>query len=199
MYIAAVILAGGKSSRMGKDKALLNLGKQKMIEYVLEEIRDVFKDILIIGSPESYDFPGVPVEPDIIPGRGPLSGIHAGLIHTGKDYVFVTACDMPFVNKKLIQYMINKLDNKYDVLIPRVGEFMEPLFALYGKRCIAPIEENLNAGRYKVLDFLPKVRVNYIYPEEINAFVEPEKVFFNVNTPQELERAKDIFSNKDKY
>ena len=199
MHIAAIILSGGKSSRMGEDKALLNLGRQKMIEHVLNEMKDVFMDILIIGNPELYDFPGVPVKPDIIPGRGPLSGIHAGLIHTGKDYVFVTACDMPFVNKKLIQYMINNLDNNCDVLIPKVGQFMEPLFALYGRRCITPIEENLHAGRYKVLDFLPKVRVNYIYPEEINAFIKPEKVFFNVNTPQELEQAKGIFSIRDKY
>ncbi|WP_066637665.1 molybdenum cofactor guanylyltransferase [Desulfolucanica intricata] len=192
--IAAVILAGGKSSRMGTDKAFLTLGEHKMIEYVLNELTIIFKNILIVSNQdEKFSNLGVPVVKDIIPNCGPLSGIHSGLINAKKDYIFVTGCDMPFISGSLIQYMIDKLKNGgFDVLIPKVGNYMEPLFAIYSKMCIKPIEKNLAFGKLKVLDFLPEVQVGYISKEEISSLVDLEKVFININTPKELVHARKL-------
>lgn len=193
---AAVILAGGKSSRMGMDKAFLTVGRDAMIERVVVELRKVFEEILISGGDEETGARlGLEVVPDLIQGGGPLSGIHATLIMAQSQKCLVVPCDMPFLSVGLAEIMIQQSEG-YDVTVPQHGNYLQPLFAVYSKRCIHPIEEALNNDRHKVVDFYPRVRVNYVSETLLKAAADIDTVFFNVNTPLDLEKARMIEKKK---
>lgn len=187
-----VILAGGKSMRMGADKAFLTVGRAAMIERVAGELNKVFKEILIIGGDEETGRRlGLKVVPDLIRGGGPLSGIHAALITAESQKCLVVPCDMPFLNADLANIMIKQSEG-YDVTVPQHGNYLQPLFAVYSKSCIHAIEEALNNHRYKVVDFYPRVRVNYVSEILLKTVADIDTVFFNVNTPLDLEKARKI-------
>lgn len=186
----AVILAGGKSTRMGSDKAFLAVGRQCMIERVAGLLRGVFEEILIAGgSKEAEIQTGLPVVGDQIPASGPLGGIHAGLAAAGNQLCLVVACDMPFISPELACLLVERAVD-HDAAVPRHGMYMEPLFSVYRKTCIPAIEESLLSSRYKVVDFYQRVRVNYINEEEWRHLADPEEVFLNINTPHDLKEAR---------
>ncbi len=185
-----VILAGGKSKRMGSDKAFLEVGEAAMIKQVASELRKVFNEVLIAGGTrENGEQLGLHVIPDRIPGRGPLSGIHAALLEASNPKCLVTACDMPFVTAALAHFMINQADG-YDVAVPTHGIHMQPLFAVYDRNCVNPIEQALLNNRRKVAAFYPQVRVNYVNEKYLRAIADIDLAFFNVNTPDDLEKAR---------
>ncbi len=189
---SGVILAGGKSSRMGTNKALLTLHGKTMIESVVGELRKVFPEIIVVtNEPRFYLDLGVRVVTDIIPGFGPLSGIHAGLTASSHKYSFVTACDLPFINHRLSAYLVDEAGG-YDVVVPRKRGFLEPLHAVYSKACIEPIKKCLDKGICKIIAFYPEVKVKCIEMEGIGPPTDLEKVFFNVNTPEALTRARKM-------
>mgnify|MGYP005844403401 CR=1 FL=1 len=191
-----LILAGGKSRRMGVDKAFLEVGNEAMIESVAAKLKTVFSEILICGgNRENGSRLGLRVVSDIVEGGGPLSGIHAGLIQGKYQKCFVTACDMPFVNARLAEFMVKQAEG-YDIAVPCHGSYLQPLFAVYDKSCLPAISETLKASRYKVVDFYPRVRVNYVNGECLRRFADTEVVFFNVNTPVDLDRARDLARKK---
>jgi molybdopterin-guanine dinucleotide biosynthesis protein A len=186
----AVILAGGKSTRMGSDKAFLAVGRQCMIERVACLLKTVFAEVLIAGgSAEAEAQTGLQVVGDRIPGSGPLGGIHAGLTAAVNPLSLVVACDMPFISPDLAGLLVERAEG-YDVAVPRHGEYMEPLFAVYRKTCIPAIEESLLSSRYKVVDFYSRVRVKYVNETDWRPLAGPGEVFFNVNTPQDLKEAR---------
>lgn len=190
--VTGVILAGGKSLRMGTNKAALKIGGRKMLDRVVEELSGVLSEIIVVaGEAEPYRYLGLPVVGDIYPGCGPLGGIHAGLVTAKTPYIFVVGCDMPFIKGGLIS-CLSVLAGGYDVIIPRDGEYVEPLFALYGKGCIIPIEKRLKESRYKITGFFPEVRVKYIDRQELACAYDIGNIFTNVNTPAELDRARRI-------
>ncbi|NLI11376.1 molybdenum cofactor guanylyltransferase [Pelotomaculum propionicicum] len=196
--VAGVILAGGKSRRMGTDKAFLTVGREAMIERVAAELRKVFKEILISGGDEETGRRlGLRVIPDLIKGGGPLSGIHATLIAAQSDKCLVVPCDMPFLSAELAKIMISQSEG-YDVTVPQHGDYLQPLFAVYSKSCIPAIEEALNNNRHKVVDFYPRVRVKYVSEAILKAAADIDTVFFNVNTPFDLEKARIIDKKKKK-
>ncbi|OPZ74895.1 MAG: Molybdenum cofactor guanylyltransferase [Firmicutes bacterium ADurb.Bin456] len=185
-----VILAGGKSKRMGSDKAFLEVGEAAMIKQVASELKKVCNEVLIAGgTKENGELLGLNVIPDRIPGRGPLSGIHAALLGAANPKCLVTACDMPFVTAALALFMINQADG-YDVAVPTHGIHMQPLFAVYDRNCVTPIEQALLNNRRKVAAFYPLVRVNYVNEKYLRAIADIDLAFFNVNTPDDLEKAR---------
>jgi molybdopterin-guanine dinucleotide biosynthesis protein A len=128
---------------------------------------------------------------DIYPHKGPLGGIYSGLVASRSFYSLVVACDMPFLNSDLLRYM-SGLCSGFDVGIPMIGDYMEPLHAIYSQNCLEPIERQLKRGRLKVGDFFPAVRVRYVGGEEIDRFDPEHLSFFNINTKADLKRAREI-------
>jgi molybdopterin-guanine dinucleotide biosynthesis protein A len=193
VHVTGVIQAGGKSARMGgQPKALLELGGRRIIERVLDAVAPVVDDVLIVtNTPALYAFLGVPMVPDAYPDHGSLGGIFSGLTAAAGEVVFNVACDMPFLHAPVARLVVARA-GEADVVIPRVGEQLETMHALYAKACLPHIETRLKAGRFKIVGFFEGVRVVEIPEEEVARHRAPEIVFMNVNTPEELARARAL-------
>lgn len=191
--ITGVIQAGGKSTRMGgRPKALMELGGRRIIDRVVEVLRVVTRDVLLVtNTPELYATLGLPMVPDVFPDHGSLGGIYSGLKAAPGDAAFTVACDMPFLMPEVARLVIDRADEA-DVVIPKIGEQFETLHACYAKACLAPMESRLREGRLKIVGFFDEVRVLAIPEAEVARFREPELVFMNVNTPDELARAREL-------
>jgi len=189
--ITGVIQAGGKSTRMGGEpKALLELGGRRIIERVLDVLRAVADPVLLVtNTPELYRFLGLQMVPDAFPDGGSLGGIYSGLQAAPGDVAFTVACDMPFVSPAVAR-LVTARAPEADVVAPRVGERWETLHACYGKACLGPMERRLRAGRLKITGFFDEVRVLAVPEAEIARLADPARVFMNVNTPEELARAR---------
>ena len=193
MRVTGVIQAGGKSTRMGGEpKALLELGGRRIVERVLDVVRAVVDDVLIVtNTPALYAFLGVPMVPDVYPDHGSLGGIFSGLTAAGGDAAFTVACDMPFLRVDVARLVIGRA-GEADVVVPRVGEQLETLHALYAKSCLPHMEARLKAGRLKIVGFFDDVRVVEVAEADVARRAEPDVVFMNVNTPDELARARAL-------
>ena len=193
MRVTGVIQAGGKSTRMGGEpKALLELGGRRIVERVLDAVRPVVDDVLIVtNTPALYGFLGVPMVADVYPDHGSLGGIFSGLRAVSGDAAFTVACDMPFLHPDVARLVIDRA-GEADVVIPRVGEQLETMHALYAKACLPHIERRLKAGRLKIVGFFEDVRVVEVDEAEVARVRPADVVFMNVNTPDELARARAL-------
>lgn len=189
MKACGVILAGGQSSRMGTNKALLTFGSEPLIQRLARRMQAWFEQVVVVtNTPEIYGFLGLPTVGDRIPGLGPLGGLEAGLCASRFDRSFFCATDMPFVSEDLVRHMIS-LAPEYDVVVPMLGGEYEPMHAVYGRSCLPWVTEKLDARRLRLLSFYDQVRLRVVEEEEIRRFGDPEKLFFNCNTPADLSRA----------
>ena len=188
-----MIQAGGRSTRMGGEpKALLDLGGRRIIERVIEAMSAVLDEILVVtNTPDRYAFLGLPMVRDVYPDHGSLGGIYSGLAAATGDAAFTVACDMPFLHRDVARLVVERA-GEADVVIPRVGDQLETMHACYAKACLGPIEARLRAGRLKIVGFFPDVRVLEIAETEVSRHRDPAIVFMNVNTPDELERARAV-------
>jgi molybdopterin-guanine dinucleotide biosynthesis protein A len=193
MRVTGVIQAGGKSTRMGgKPKSLLELGGRRIIERVLDAVAPAVADVLIVtNTPELYAFLGVPMVADVYPDHGSLGGIFSGLAAAPGDAAFTVACDMPFLHREVARLVVSRAAEG-DVVIPRVGQQLQTMHAVYGKACLAPIEARLRVGRLKIVGFFDSVRVVEIDEAAVARHRDPDVVFMNVNTPDELARARAL-------
>lgn len=184
--MTGVVLAGGQSRRMGTDKALVELQGKPIIQWVVDALCRVCDPVfLVTNSPSHYCFLGLEMVGDLLPGRGALAGIHAGLFFSRGDRAFVAGCDMPLLSPRLIQHMAD-VPGRWDVVVPKVGEFLEPLHAIYSKRCLGFLEKLLLSGTRRILDLYPLVRVRVFQEEEMRQ-VDPDlRSLMNVNTPEDL-------------
>jgi molybdopterin-guanine dinucleotide biosynthesis protein A len=194
--MTGIILAGGKSRRMKKNKLLLQIDKKLVIETIVEKLKIVFDDVFIIGN-SSLDrrFSGARLVKDMVSEKGPLGGIYTGLSVSQSKYNFICGCDMPFLNIDLIQYMVRKKTD-YNVLIPKYGDCFEPLHAVYSKSIIPVIKEEIEQGTSSIQSIFPKVKVEYITEKEMEKFGNWREFFFNINTPLHLKKARRIASNR---
>lgn len=194
--MSAVVLAGGRSTRLQQDKALLKLDSEWILEGILRKLALLSDDVLVVGGDQEKLRPlGVPIIPDARPGAGPLGGIYSGLQKMHYEHGLFVACDMPLLSLPLLQYMI-ELSPEFDVVIPRIGDNVEPLHAVYSKACLRPMHEQLDRGERRVVCFHPGVRIRYVERHEISPF-DPQRVsFFNINTPQDLELARRILQQR---
>lgn len=195
VQIGVAILAGGQSTRMGTNKALLRShpGAPTIIEQVLARLRGAGAepDLIVTNTPHEYGFLGIPMRPDDLPGAGPMGGILTALQHSPHDHTFVVACDMPLLSPDLLRHMLS-LPPEYDVLVPRWSDeghiYVETLHAIYSRRCIEPIRRRVEAGKLKITDLLQDVSVRYIEEDELRRHDPHLDSFRNVNTPGEWER-----------
>jgi molybdopterin-guanine dinucleotide biosynthesis protein A len=194
---AAVILAGGRSTRMGTNKAVLSVGGVRIIDRVVGALRPLFPEILVIANAaETYRDLGLPVEPDVLPEHGPLGGIYSGLVRARAARTFCCACDMPFLDPALIRFLLAESAG-YDVALPESPEGPQPMHAVYAKTCLPAIERALAAGRFKITGFFDGVRVRAIPWEVVRTFDAAGDCFFNVNTPAELADAEARWARRE--
>jgi molybdopterin-guanine dinucleotide biosynthesis protein A len=176
----------------GRPKALLELGGRRIIERVLDAVAPVVDDVLIVtNTPELYGFLNLPMVADAWPEHGSLGGIFTGLAAASGEAAFTVACDMPFLHRDVARLVVARA-GEGDVVIPRVGDTLETLHAVYAKTCLPHIETRLRAGRLKIVGFFEDVRVVEIGEHEVARHRAPQAVFMNVNTPDELERAQAL-------
>ena len=176
----------------GRPKALLKLVGRRIIERVVDAVKPAVDDLLIVtNTPELYTFLGLPMVPDIYLDHGSLGGIYSGLLAAPGDAAFTVACDMPFLHADVARLVVERAGSG-DVVIPRVGAQLETLHAAYRKSCLGAIEARLVAGRLKIVGFFDEVRVVEIAESEVARYRDPAIVFMNVNTPEELARAREI-------
>ena len=194
--MTGIIIAGGKSRRMKKNKLLLQIDKKLVIETIVEKLKIVFDDVFIIcNSFLDCRFSGVRLVKDMVSEKGPLGGIYTGLSVSQSKYNFICGCDMPFLNIDLIQYMVRKKTD-YNVLIPKYGDRFEPLHAVYSKSIIPVIKEKIEQGTCSIQSIFPKVKVKYITEKEMEKFGNWQEFFFNINTPFHLKKAIRIVNNR---
>jgi len=176
---------------MGRDKAFLKINGEALIEKQLRLLKGVFRNIIIVtNSPQKYaGFKSVKIVRDVISGRGPLVGIYSGLLASESCYNFVVACDMPFINAKLIEYMITLKDG-FDIVVPRIEGKYEALFAVYSKNCVRPINEAIEKDRLTVRGLFADVRVRELAGDEIMKFGDADTIFMNMNTKEDLCRIR---------
>ena len=191
--ISGVALAGGMSRRLGRNKAVEEIGGERLIERVINRLSQVASETVVVVAEESraegLDLPnGVRTAADIYPGHGSLGGIFTGLSAAQGDYGIIVACDMPFLNTGLLQFMVD-LAPDFDVVVPRLEGRPEPLHAIYSKSCLEPIESRLKRQDLKIALFFEEVRVAYVDEDDIDLFDPDRLSFFNVNTQEDLDKA----------
>lgn len=196
MEITGIILAGGKSSRMGTDKGLQLLSGKPMISYGIELLSPFCKEILISSSSDGYHSFGCKVVADVHPGIGPMGGIYSALIQSKTSFSFVLSCDLPFVSKELVSFIIRNSEG-FKVAVPWFGsQHYEPLCGMYHSEVVADIERFIRKGNYKLPDMFAEVPVNKLSMNEKLSFYS-ENLFMNVNSKQELEAAREWFKNRN--
>jgi len=195
--VSAAILAGGRNTRMKTHKAFLAVDGCPIIQRTLNGLYSTFDEVLVIANEmERYAHLEARVIPDVIPYQGPLSGIHAALTHAVNPYVFVVACDMPFISVRVAAFLVAQAEG-YDCVVPVIRSHPEPLYAVYGKNCLPHVQEFLSSGRRRVADLFSTVRVKYISESEIRKLGEPEKIFFNVNYPEDWARVRELVQQSE--
>jgi molybdopterin-guanine dinucleotide biosynthesis protein A len=196
MVAGAIILAGGKSTRMGTNKALLKIQDTPNVERIVNVLRPNFPhQVLVTNDPNPYHFLGVKTVKDYFPGKGPLAGIHAGLAASPYEVNVSAACDMPFVSAELAKALVEK-SHHYDAVIPVIGGMQQPLFAVYKKTLIDVIEEKIKSDQLRMKDLLRVVNVLYVTEQELKVEDNFERIFFNMNHPHEYEEALQLASDK---
>ncbi len=188
------IIAGGKSRRMGRDKAFVELGGQTLIQGVIAASAGLgqAETILIANQPAAYAHLGLPIYRDILPDTGSLGGIYTALKKAKSAWVLALACDMPFVSADLLRCMIERMDDDLDIVVPRVDGYPQGLHALYRKTCLKPIERQLAANRLKIIRFYDQMRVCYLDERDYARFDADGRCFTNLNTPEELAAAERL-------
>lgn len=181
-----IILAGGQSLRFGEDKAFAKIGNSLMIESLICLLLPLFPGLIVVTNfPDKYRGFPVSVVEDEIRGIGPLGGIYSGLLRSDSEYNFVCACDMPYLNPEFVRFMLER-DIDSDAVIPRRSDKIEPLCAVYSKKIIPKIKENIAKGRYKIQDLFGNLNIEYVEEDIINEFDPDNLMFLNVNSKKDL-------------
>lgn len=186
--------AGGKSSRMGQDKALMPFLGRPLIQRVADRLAPIADELIVTTNrPDDYRFLGLALFPDLKPGRGALGGLYTALSSATCETVAVVACDMPFASASLIEAASRLLDQEEaDVVIPDSGGgLLEPMHAVYRREtCIPAIEAAIEADKWKLISWFPDVKVRVLQPDEVKTFDPSGLAFWNLNTPEEFAEAE---------
>jgi molybdenum cofactor guanylyltransferase len=213
--VSTLVLAGGQSRRMGRDKAFLDFAGVPLIERVIERVQSLCAETIIVANDaERFARFGLRVVRDIYPGKGSLGGIFSGLQALSAEYALVVACDLPFLNDALLRYLI-ALAPQADVVIPRshkptgkakdatrYGQLavkesgLQATQAIYSRRCLEPMRARLLADDLRIINFFDEVRVRVVEPGEVARFDPQLLSFINVNRPSDLAMALSLV-NRD--
>jgi molybdopterin-guanine dinucleotide biosynthesis protein A len=194
--MSCIVLAGGKSARLGRNKITENIGGKMLLERVLDTLSLFNCEIIIVTSTQSYlpeldKYPKVKLVRDIYPNRGSLGGIYSGLFFSKSFYNLLVAGDMPFLSINLLQYMLD-IAQGYDLTAFREGDKFEPLHAVYSKNCIVPLKMLLERENVRIMEILRYVNTRYLTLKEIGRFDHGHLSFFNVNYEADLQKALEI-------
>ena len=182
MDLIAVILAGGRSSRMGRDKALLELNEQKFIDHLVQELSGCCKVMISAAHQDDYAGYGVPVIADETKDIGPIEGIRQALRSSVSEYVFVCAVDTPFVRKEMVQYLAEFISSDYDAFVFREGDRIHPHIGIYSRAALPVIEEMIGEKQYRLTKLLSRIRTKYV---DIGTSCFDRKALRNINTPED--------------
>ncbi|NLB18279.1 MAG: molybdenum cofactor guanylyltransferase [Syntrophomonadaceae bacterium] len=195
MRSSSIVLAGGRSSRMRSNKAFIEVRGQRIIDNIIGKLSDTFDEIVLVtNDPDLYkEYAGgkIRLVSDILPGKGPLSGIHTGLSYAKHDRAFTVPCDMPFLSMDFALHMVNKIGTHHGV-VPRIDGYFQPLCAAYSKSCLPIIESSLHKGHLKISGVYELLDILYLDEEEISKYGNPDVMFHNVNSRDDLRMAEAI-------
>ena len=187
------LLAGGKSSRMGADKAFLEFRGRTLLEHALSVIGHVCSSVAIVGDPAQFSNYRSVVE-DVYSGCGPLAGIHAALLRSSAEVNLMLAVDLPFVTEDLLSYLFSAAEqNAADVTVPRTGKGLQPLCAVYRREFANVADLALRAGKYKIDAVFGGLSIRIIEEAELEKAGFSERNFFNLNTPEDQRAAEELF------
>jgi len=197
--MTSIILAGGKSLRLGRSKALQVIEGKSLIQWVVDRLAILSTEI-IIATAHGEAIPcssaaRIKTVADIYPGKGPLVGIYSGLIASSSSQAIVVGCDTPFLSVGLLEYM-TQLGSTFDVVVPRIGKKVEPLCAVYSKSCLVPMQGLLEQNELKISELFSMVKVKYVEEDEINRFDPEHLSFFNINSQDDLDRARKLAAER---
>lgn len=193
--LTVVIQAGGQSSRMGEDKALKPFMGKPLIQRVIERLTPIADEVIVTTNrPADYTFLSLRLMPDLMPGRGALGGLYTAIASASYEYVAVVACDMPFASQSFFESAHRLLvKEEADVVIAKIDEGYEPFHALYRREtCLPAIEAAIDADLWKVIAWFPQVKVRTLSPDEVKTLDPSGLCFWNVNTPEEFEKAEQL-------
>ena len=194
--VSGIVLAGGMSRRLGRNKAVERIGRMPLLSRVIDRLSQVTdQTVVVVADAEQASELPIPhsatIAPDVYPGAGSLGGIFTGLSAAAEEWGIVVACDMPFLNLDLLRHMLALRDG-YDAVVPVIDGRPEPTHAAYSTACLPHIERRLQANDLKITRFFDQVRVNYLSQSEVEER-DPERLsFFNVNTQEDLDRALSL-------
>jgi molybdenum cofactor guanylyltransferase len=192
--VSGFVLAGGKSTRMGQDKARLELSGRTLLEHALTALRAVCRDVSILGSYELYG-QLAPVYEDVFPGCGPLGGIHAALTNSQTEYNLIIAVDTPFLMPEFLRYLAERaIATGAIVTTPEINDYTQPLCTVYSLAFLPFAERALKSANYKITPLFPRGQTLVIKEGELRRFAFPTEMFDNLNTPEDMERARRRFS-----
>jgi len=195
-----VILSGGLNTRFGgTNKAFSSIGGRRIIDRLLDVFTDLFDEIILVTNhPEQFLQWDLTIVTDIFDLRSSLTGIHTGLFYANNPNAFFSACDTPFLQKELVETLVEQIEHKIDIIMPETTAGFEPLCAIYSKRCLKPAEDHLKANKLKIQWAFRSNRIKNI-PENLLRSVDPElRSFFNINTPEDLARAAAMIAESSK-
>lgn len=192
--MSIAILAGGRSRRMGRNKALLSLGGQTIISRILGQCAQIaaVEIILIANDMDSYRHLNISIYSDIWPNKGSLGGLASAIAHSQSDWTLILACDMPFVQASFLQFLITLLESDLDAVVPLWQSQLQPFHAIYHKRCLSTFTEYIAKNALKITPILEQLRLRRVYASEYRMFDKNGLSFYNVNTPSELSEAETL-------
>lgn len=184
--MSAIILAGGNSLRMGENKAFIQIDGTPIITRIYSLLKELFREVIIVTNEKHLfkDFEAS-IRTDLLPDKGALGGLYTGVFFSTFDYSFCVACDMPFIKKSLVQFLIRNTKDE-DAIVPRTRDGLQPLHAIYSKRCLDAMKRVIDRGKYKIIDFYDLVNVKIIDEADFLHLDPLKESFINVNTPEEL-------------
>jgi molybdopterin-guanine dinucleotide biosynthesis protein A len=201
LEVNCIVLAGGKSVRLGRNKLVEKVGGHSLLERVVDRLSCFNSEIIVVTAldsalPNLDGYPKIQIVNDIIPGKGSLGGLYSGLTVSNRPYNLVVACDMPFLNVDLFNHLIGLVDN-YDAVIPLVNDKAEPLHAVYSRSCLPAIKDLIEQNRLSILGLFPFIKVRYVNTGDIERFDPQHLSFFNVNTEVDLRAGREIAGQED--
>jgi molybdopterin-guanine dinucleotide biosynthesis protein A len=195
--MTVIVLAGGKSQRLGRNKAVEQFGGKPLIQHVIDIVLQIDSDIIVVAASRDQ-LP--PLAPDIKiaidccnPGSAALIGLYTGLKEADSFYSLVVACDMPHLNIELLRYIISAAEG-FDAAMPRIKNFIEPLHAVYSKNCLEPLRVQIESGNLQIFPLVKKVNVRFIEEDELNRFDPQHLSFMNVNYEHDLKKARELMN-----
>ena len=194
--VTGVLLAGGKSRRMGEDKRYLVVGEQTLLERGLAVLRSIFQEVLVVIAQDSPPLDlDARVVRDLVPDCGSLGGLHTGLTQAITPYIFVVACDMPFLDPAVIAQFTSRRATA-DIVMAKLAAQLHPMHALYDKQCLPVVEQMIRAHQLKIQEIVShaSLRVRYVTEADLLAIDPSGRSFKNVNTPADLEVARSLLA-----